>query len=531
MNNNLIGKINFVNEPILKYEDGSPERIELEKELATIKNSFVDIPVIIGGKEIRTGTKGTCILPHNKNKIIGEFHKASSEEVEMAVEEALKAREKWSKTPWQSRAAIFMRAAELISGPWRAKINAVTMLVQSKTYKQAEIDSACELADFFRYNAACLPQIYGEQPLSTDKTWNKTEYRPLEGFVYAVSPFNFTSIAGNLPGAPALAGNVVLWKPASAAVYSAYIIYQVLKEAGLPEGVINFIPGNADEISNAVLKNEHLSGIHFTGSTKVFQDMWSAIGNNISNYRTFPRLVGETGGKDFILIHNSANIQAASQEIIEGAFEYQGQKCSAASRVYIAKSIWPDIKKNILEKASKIKVGDIEEVDTFMGAVIDQKAFNKIKSYIDYAKKSDEAEIIFGGSCDDSIGYFIQPTIILTENPHFKTMEEEIFGPVLTIYVYDDSQFDETLALVDSTSEYGLTGAIFARDRYAIDKAEKVLVNSAGNFYINDSPTGAVVGQQPFGGSRLSGTNDKAGSKINMMRWMSPRVTKETLSN
>ena len=396
MNNHLMKKIDFINEPTLEYKEGSPERIKLQNALEDIKNSFVDIPIIIGGKEIRTGTKGTCILPHNKRKIIGEFHKASHKEVEMAIEEALKAREKWSQTPWQSRAAIFMKAAELISGPWRAKINAVTMLVQSKTYKQAEIDSACELADFFRCNAACLPQIYGEQPLSSDKCWNRTEYRPLEGFIYAVSPFNFTSLAGNLPGAPALAGNVVLWKPASASVYSAYIIYQLLKEAGLPEGVINFIPGNADEISNTVLSNKHFSGLHFTGSTKVFQNMWSIIGNNIANYHTFPRLVGETGGKDFIIVHNSADMQAASKGIIEGAFEYQGQKCSAASRVYVARSIWPEIKESILDRASKIKVGDIEETDTFMGAVIDQKAFNKMKGYIDYAKNSRDAEIIFG---------------------------------------------------------------------------------------------------------------------------------------
>lgn len=451
--------------------------------------------------------------------------------MEIAIEEALKAKEKWEKMPWQARAAIFLRAAELVAGPWRAKINAATMLIQSKTYKQAEIDAACELADFFRNNAACLPQIYAEQPLSTNKVWNKIEYRPLEGFIYAVSPFNFTSIAGNLPCAPAITGNVVLWKPASVAVYTAYIIYQLLEEAGLPDGVINFIPGNAGKISDVVLKNKHLSGIHFTGSTKVFQDMWTVVGNSITNYRTFPRLVGETGGKDFIIVHNSANIQSASQGLIDGAFEYQGQKCSAASRAYISRSIWPRIKEIIIEKAAKIKVGDIEETDTFMGAVIDQKSFNNIKSYIDYAKNSDDADIIFGGSCDDSKGFFVEPTIILTKDPHFKTMEEEIFGPVLTIYIYDDDNFDETLALIDNTSGYALTGAIFARDRYVIDKAEKTLVNAAGNFYINDRPTGAVVGQQPFGGSRLSGTNDKAGSKMNLMRWISPRVTKETLSN
>ncbi len=531
MNNCIIEKISFVNEKVLKYNMDSPERIELEKELAIIKKTFIDIPIIIGGKEFRTGNKGPCILPHDKNIVIGEFHKASKKEVEMAIEESLIAKEKWERMSWQSRVAIFLRAAELISGPWRAKINAATMLIQSKTYKQAEIDSACELADFFRNYAACLPQIYAEQPISSSKVWNKTEYRPLEGFIYAVSPFNFTSIAGNLPCAPAITGNVVLWKPASAAVYTAYIIYQILKEAGLPDGVINFVPGNAEEISNVVLKNKYLSGIHFTGSTKVFQDMWTVVGNNITNYKTFPRLVGETGGKDFIVVHNSANIHSSSRGLIEGAFEFQGQKCSAASRAYIARSIWPRTKEIIIEKASQIKVGDIEEVDTFMGAVIDQKSFNNIKNYIDYTKNSDDAEIIFGGNCDDSKGYFVEPTIILTKNPHFKTMEEEIFGPVLTIYVYDDDKFDETLDLVNNTSTYALTGAIFAIDRYAINKAEKKLVNAAGNFYINDRPTGAVVGQQPFGGSRQSGTNDKAGSKFNLMRWISPRVTKETLSN
>jgi 1-pyrroline-5-carboxylate dehydrogenase len=529
MNNSVIGKINFVNEAVLKYETGSNERIELEKELANMKNSFIEIPVIIGGKKILTEHKGTCILPHNKNKIIGLYHKASEKEVEMAIEVALKAKEKWERLAWESRASIFLRAAELVAGPWRAKINAATMLIQSKTYKQAEIDAACELADFFRFSAACLPQIYNEQPMSLKNVWNKTEYRPLEGFIYAVTPFNFTSIAGNLPSAPAITGNVVLWKPASVAVYTAYIIYQILKEAGLPDGVINFIPGNAGEVSKIIIKNKHLSGIHFTGSTKVFQDMWAAIGNNITNYKTFPRLVGETGGKDFIIVHNSANLESASQGIIDGAFEYQGQKCSAASRIYIAKSIWSSMKELIIEKAAKIKVGDVERIDTFMGAVIDQKSFDNIKSYIDYAKNSNEAEIIFGGSCDDNIGFFVEPTIILTKNPHFKTMEEEVFGPVLTLYVYDDDKFDEALALIDSTSGYALTGAIFARDRYVIDKTESILVNAAGNFYINDRPTGAVVGQQPFGGSRLSGTNDKAGSKFNLMRWISPRVIKEKL--
>ena len=530
MSNKIISEIKFINEPVLGYESGSPERIELENELKNMKESFIEIPVIISGKEYRTNNKETCVLPHNKNKIIGEFHKASQAEIEIAIEEALTAKEKWESISWQSRVSIFLRAAELAAGPWRAKLNAATMLTQSKTYKQAEIDSACELIDFFRYNAAALPQIYAEQPISSNNVWNKTEYRPLEGFVFAVSPFNFTSIAANLPCAPAIMGNVVLWKPASVAVYSAYVVYQLLKEAGLPDGVINFIPGNAGVISNTALKNKHLCGIHFTGSTKVFQNMWTEVGNNIENYRTFPRLVGETGGKDFIIVHNTANLESASKGLIEGAFEYQGQKCSAASRAYVARSIWPNIKELILEKVSKIKVGDIEEKDTYMGAVIDQKSFNNVKGFIEYAKKSDDAEIIFGGNCDDSFGFFVEPTIILTSNPHFKTMEEEIFGPILTIFGYDDERFSETLSLVDS-SKYALTGAIFAKDRCAIEMAEKALINAAGNFYINDRPTGAVVGQQPFGGARLSGTNDKAGSKINLMRWISPRVTKETLSN
>lgn len=530
MNNNIVSEIRFVNEPVLNYEAGSPERYELEKELMNMKDSFIEIPVIIGGKEYFTSNKENCVLPHNKNKIIGEFHKASDKEVKLAIEEALKAKQKWESMSWQSRVSIFLRAAELAAGPWRAKLNAATMLTQSKTYKQAEIDSACELIDFFRYNAAALPQIYADQPISASQVWNKTEYRPLEGFVFAVSPFNFTSIAANLPCAPAITGNVVLWKPASVTVYSAYVVYQLLKEAGLPDGVINFIPGNAGEISNTVLKNKHLCGIHFTGSTKVFQNMWTEVGNNIANYRTFPRLVGETGGKDFIIVHNTANIESASRGLVEGAFEYQGQKCSAASRAYIAKSIWPNIKELIIEKATKIKVGDIEEATTYMGAVIDQKSFNNVKGFIEYAQNSSDAEIIFGGDCCDSVGFFVEPTIILAHDPHFKTMQEEIFGPVLTIYVYDDEKFSETLSLVDS-SKYALTGAIFAKDRYAIEMAEKALVNAAGNFYINDRPTGAVVGQQPFGGSRQSGTNDKAGSKINLMRWISPRVTKETLSN
>ncbi len=529
MNNKIIRELEFKNEKILEYLPGSPERIELETELSRMKASYIDIPVIIGGKEIRTGNKGKCIIPHDNKKVIGEYHKAGKEEVNKAIEEALKAKINWESLDWESRISIFLRAAELASGPWRARLNAATMLTQSKTYKQAEIDSACELVDFLRYNAACLRQIYSEQPISAANVLNKVEYRPLEGFIFAVSPFNFTSIGSNLSGAPAIAGNTVLWKPASNTVYSSYVVYKLFQEAGLPDGVINFIPGDSREIGDIAIVNENLSGIHFTGSTKVFQDMWKKVGNNIYNYRTFPRIVGETGGKNYIIAHPSADVEAVSKGLIEGAFEYQGQKCSAASRGYIAGSLWPQIKEKLLEKASKLKIGDVEDFTNFMGAVIDKKAFDSIKSYIEYAKNSSEAEILFGGRCDDTIGYFIEPTIVLTADPHFKTMEEEIFGPVLTIYVYDDEDYQAALKLCDGTSKYGLTGSIYAKDRYAISEAEKELVHSAGNFYINVRPTGAVVGQQPFGGARLSGTNDKAGSKLNLLRWMSPRTIKESL--
>lgn len=530
MKNSITKELKFENEKVLEYLPGSPERKELEDELMRMKNSFVDIPVIINGREIRTGKKGQCILPHDNKKIIGEYHKAGKKEVEMAIEGALKAKANWESLHWESRAAIFKKAAELAAGQWRAKLNAATMLSQSKTYKQAEIDSACELVDFIRYNASCLHQIYSEQPISIDTAWNRTEYRPLEGFVFAVSPFNFTAIGSNLVGAPAIAGNTVLWKPASAAVYSAYLVFKLFQEAGLPDGVINFIPGDPKDIGDNVLVNENLTGIHYTGSTKVFQDMWKTVGNNIDKYKTYPRLVGETGGKNFIIAHPSANIEALSRGLLEGAFEYQGQKCSAASRAYIASSIWPAVKENLLKKARSIKFGDVQDFDNFMGAVIDKKAYITIKSYIEFVKNSDEAEIIIGGKCEDSIGYYIEPTIVITGDPYFRTMEEEIFGPVLTIYVYKDEDFLDILKICNNTSKYGLTGSIFAVDRYAITQAEKELVNTAGNFYINDRPTGAVVGQQPFGGARLSGTNDKAGSKSNLMRWMSIRSIKEKLN-
>lgn len=530
MNNSILKELDFKNEKKLSYLPNSLERLELDKELSNIKNSFIEIPINIGGKEIRTGNKGQCIVPHNNKKLIGEYHKAGKEEINLAISEALKAKNNWEKLNWEFRVSIFLKAAELASGPWRAKLNAATMLSQSKTFKQAEIDSACELIDFIRYNAACLYQIYSQQPISTQKIWNKIQYRPLEGFIFAVSPFNFTAIGSNLVGAPAIVGNTVLWKPASNAVYSSYVVYKLFQEAGLPDGVINFIPCDSKDIGDSVMTNENLSGVHFTGSTKVFQDMWTTVGNNIHNYKTFPKIVGETGGKNFVIVHSSADIESVSIGLLEGAFEYQGQKCSAASRAYIARSIWPLIKKNLLEKINDIKIGNIEDPTTFMGAVIDKKSFDKIRGYIEYANNSKDAEILFDGKCDDSIGYFIGPTIILTNNPHFKTMEEEIFGPVLTIFIYDDEKYEDTLKLCDTTSQYALTGSIYAKDIYAIAKAEEELVNAAGNFYINDRPTGAVVGQQPFGGSRLSGTNDKAGSVFNLLRWMSPRVIKENLS-
>lgn len=529
MINSITKKLDFRNEPTLGYQAGSKERIALEEEIQRIKNDFLDIPIIIQGKEIRTGNIGKCMIPHDNKKVIGEYHEAGPEEVKMAIESSLKVKSNWEKLDWQSRVAIFLKAAELAAGPWRAKLNAATMVTQSKTYKQAEIDSACELIDFLRYNAVCLHEIYSEQPISTDGIWNKVEFRPLEGFVFAVSPFNFTAIGSNLVGAPAIAGNTVLWKPASSAVYSAYVVYKLFEEAGLPDGVINFIPGKSSVIGDLIMTNEHLSGVHFTGSTKVFQGLWKTIGDNIENYKTFPRIVGETGGKNYIVAHSSANIEELSKGLLEGSFEYQGQKCSASSRAYIPASLWPELKTNLLNKVSNVRMGDVEDFNNFMSAVIDKKSFDNVNNYIEYAMNSSEAEILCGGKGDDSKGYFIEPTIILTTNPNFKTMEEEIFGPVLTIYIYEDNDFLETLRLCDQTSKYGLTGSIFAKDRYAIELAKKELVHSAGNFYINVRPTGAVVGQQPFGGARLSGTNDKAGSKFNLLRWISPRVIKENI--
>ncbi len=528
MNNTIINVPVAVNEPVKDYAPGSPERQSLKAKLIELSSGEIEIPIIIGGKEIKTGNTGVCVMPHDHQHVLARYHKAGAEEVNLAIASALKAADTWQKMPWTSRVAIFKKMAQLLAGPYRDILNAATMLNQSKNVFQAEIDSACELIDFFNFNAMYMEEIYRQQPpYSPSGIWNMVQYRPLEGFIFAVTPFNFTSIAGNLPTAPALMGNVVLWKPASSSVYSGYFLMQMFKEAGLPDGVINFLPGSGGEVGNPVLENEHLAGIHFTGSTAVFQGMWRKIGQNISNYRTYPRIVGETGGKDFIVAHESAHIEALVTAMVRGAFEYQGQKCSAASRCYIPASRWSEVKKQFIEAVATIKMGDVTDFSNFMNAVIDESSFDNIVGYIEYAKKSPDAEIITGGGYDKSKGYFVEPTTILTTDPHFKSMEEEIFGPVLTIFVYDE-KWEDILDLVDSTSPYSLTGAVFATDRNAIELANEKLMHAAGNYYINDKPTGAVVGQQPFGGSRASGTNDKAGSSLNLLRWVSQRTIKET---
>ncbi len=528
MNNTIINIPKAINEPVRNYAPGSAETVSLKSKLTEFACTTTEIPVIIGGKEIFTGQTEPCIMPHDHRHILGEYHKAGKAEVDQAVQAALNAAGDWAAMPYIARVAIFKKMAELLAGPYRDILNAATMLGQSKNVYQAEIDSACELIDFFNFNSMFMQEIYQQQPPYSPKgTLNMVQYRPLEGFVFAVTPFNFTSIAGNLPTAPALMGNVVLWKPASASVLSGYYLMQLFKAAGLPDGVINFIPGPGGNVGNPVMENEHLTGIHFTGSTSVFQNMWKKIGNNIANYKTYPRIVGETGGKDFIVAHESADPHELATAMVRGAFEYQGQKCSAASRCYIPKSIWKDTRQIFTDMVSSIKVGDVQDFTNFMNAVIDDSAFDSIAAYIDFAKNSDEADIITGGNYNKSEGYFIDPTTIVTTNPHFKTMEEEIFGPVLTIFVYD-SDWDDTLRLVDRTSPYSLTGAVFARERKAINRALELLMHASGNFYINDKPTGAVVGQQPFGGSRASGTNDKAGSPLNLLRWVSQRTIKET---
>jgi 1-pyrroline-5-carboxylate dehydrogenase len=517
-----------INEPVKQYKPGSPERTELIKKIAELKSKPVEIPLIIGGEEVRSGNTEEIKIPHNHSHLLGTYHKAGKKEVEMAIEAALEARKTWANMPWEHRVAIFLKMGDLLAGPWRATLNASTMLGQSKTCHQAEIDSACELIDFYRFNTHFMTKLMEEQPASSAGMWNRSEYRALEGFIFAVTPFNFTSIAGNLPTAPAMVGNVALWKPASSAVYSAYFIMKLMEEAGLPKGVINFVPGSGSQVGNPVMASPYLAGIHFTGSTGVFQGMWKTISENLKHMKYYPRIVGETGGKDFIFAHNSADVDALVVAALRGAFEYQGQKCSAASRMYIPKSMWDEFKQKYVSEVNKIKMGDVEDFTNFMGAVIDKGAFKSITEYIIHAKDSDDAEIITCGKFDDSKGYFIEPTTIVTTNPTFKSMQEEIFGPVLTIYVYDDDKFDETLDLCDTTSPYALTGAIWARDRSIIWKMSDKLRNTAGNFYINDKPTGAVVGQQPFGGGRASGTNDKAGSGMNLMRWMTARTIKET---
>ena len=516
------------NEIVRDYLPGSEQSLGLINTINKMENNKYEIPIIINGKDIYTNDLGKCVKPHDHQHILAKYHKASPKEVKLAINSSLNTWRTWSKTPLSERTKIFRKAAKLLAGSWRDKINASTMLNQSKNVFQAEIDAACELIDFFNFNCQFAEEIYNNQPLiSPEGIHNKLEYRPLEGFIFAVSPFNFTSIAGNLPSAPALMGNVAIWKPASSSVYSGYFIMQLLKEAGLPDGVINFLPGSGHLVGDPIMENPNLAGIHFTGSTEVFQGMWKKVGDNISKYKTYPRIVGETGGKDYILAHKSANPKSLATAMTRGAFEYQGQKCSAASRCYIPSTIWEEVKNIYLKQVKSIKIGDVNEFSNFMNAVIDENAFDNITRYIKYADQSPDAKIISGGNYDKTKGFFIEPTTILTTNPMFKTMQEEIFGPVLTIYIYDE-EWEKICSLVDSTSQYALTGAIFANDKKIINEGTKILSQSAGNFYINDKPTGAVVGQQPFGGSRASGTNDKAGSQLNLHRWISVRTIKET---
>ncbi|MDI6401298.1 L-glutamate gamma-semialdehyde dehydrogenase [Balneolaceae bacterium ANBcel3] len=516
------------NEPYHSYASGTPQREGLKAALKRLGSTQVEIPLMIGGKDVYTGNTTPVVMPHNHQHELGIMHQAGENEVKMAIEAALEARSDWAATPWEERVAIFLKAADLLTGTWRYTINAATMLGQSKTPHQSEIEAVGELADFFRFNARYLSEVMADQPSSPEGMWNRVDYRPLEGFLFAVTPFNFTAIAANLPTSMAMCGNVVLWKPASSSIYSSYYVMRLLQEAGLPDGVINFIPGPGAEVGDPVLENPHFSGIQFTGSERTFNYLWKKISDNIESYRTYPRIVGETGGKDFIFVHSSADVRKVAVAALRGAFEYQGQKCSAASRMYVPASLWPSFKETFLNEVARIKMGDVEDFSCFMGAVIDRKAFDTIKGYIDEAKTSDEAEIIAGGGCDDSKGFFIEPTVIHTTNPAFKTMQEEIFGPVLTIFVYEDDAFDESLEICNTTSPYALTGAIFAKDRYVLKYMADKLRDAAGNFYINDKPTAAVVDQQPFGGARKSGTNDKAGSKQNMLRWLSPRAIKET---
>ena len=517
-----------MNEPVRDYAPGSPERKALKAKVAELSSQKLDLPLIIGGKEVRTGKIYKAVMPHNHKHVLATWHMAGLKEAKQAVAAARRAWKDWSEWPWEDRAAVLLKAADLLAGPYRDTVNAATMLCQSKTAHQAEIDSACELIDFFRFNAYFAEQLYGDQPMSAEGMWNRMEYRPLEGFIYAITPFNFTSIAGNLPTAPALMGNTVLWKPSRPAVYSAYFLMRMFEEAGFPPGVINFVPGHPAEVTEAALSSPHFAGIHYTGSTGVFQGFYRTIGEQIAAYKTYPRIVGETGGKDFIVAHPSADVAALRTAIVRGAFEYQGQKCSAASRVYVSESLWKELRKPLLDEIGDIAMGDVADFRNFMGAVIDGNAFDDISGYIGNARKSKDARVLVGGQADKSKGYFIRPTLIQAKKPDYVTMCEEIFGPVVTLYVYPDNKWNETLKVVDSTSPYALTGAVFATDRKVIRQASSALRHSAGNFYINDKPTGAVVGQQPFGGARASGTNDKAGSMLNLVRWISARSIKES---
>lgn len=518
-----------VNEPVKSYAPNTPEKAAVLAAYQKMWNETIDVPNYIGSEEIRTGNTRTMTAPHDHKHVVGTYHLAEKVHVEQAIASALEARKKWANLAWEQRAAIFLKAAELIAGPYRARINAATMIAQSKTIFQAEIDASCELIDFLRYNVAFMTQIYNDQPKSVSDVWNRVEYRPLEGFVYAITPFNFTAIAANLPASAALMGNTVVWKPSDSQVFSAKIIIDVFKEAGVPDGVINVVFGDPVMITDTVLASPDFAGVHYTGSTFVFKEIWKKIGTNIHTYKTYPRIVGETGGKDFVLAHPSANVKQVVTGITRGGFEFQGQKCSAASRAYIPASLWPAVKEQLITDVKSMKMGSPEDFGNFITAVIHEGSFDKLASYIDQAKKDADAEIIVGGNYDKSKGYFIEPTVIVTTNPKYTTMETELFGPVVTLYVYEDAKWSETLALVDGTSDYALTGAIFSRDRYAIEEATLALQNSAGNFYINDKPTGAVVGMQPFGGARGSGTNDKAGSMQNLLRWVSPRTIKETM--
>lgn len=517
-----------INEPVKQYASGSPERKELQAMLKTLRSKQLDIPMYIGSKEVRSNNKVRIAPPHDHKHTLGYFHKSDKKHIEQAISAALAAKEAWANLSWEHRAAIFLKAADLIAGPYRAKLNAATMLGQSKNAFQAEIDSACEITDFLRFNVSYMQEIYADQPISSPGVWNRLEWRPLEGFIYALTPFNFTAIAGNLPTSCAMMGNVVVWKPSNTQVYSANVLMEIFKKAGVPDGVINLIYPSGPDAADVIFNHRDFAGIHFTGSTEVFQNIWQTIGNNIHKYKSYPRIVGETGGKDFIIAHKSADAKIVATAISRGAFEYQGQKCSAASRVYIPSNLWEDVKKYLVADLKSMKIGGTEDFTNFINAVIDEKSFDKLAKYISAAKKDKSVEIVAGGKCDKTKGYFIQPTVLKVKNPKYITMCEELFGPVLTVYVYGENRFKETLELVDKTSNYALTGAIIAEDRYAIEVATKKLQNSAGNFYINDKCTGAVVGQQPFGGARGSGTNDKAGAKINLLRWVSPRTIKET---